>query len=217
MQRLIDNNNIILKAIIFDFDGVIAESVQVKTDAFKQLYSPFGKEIVEKVTKHHEANGGVSRYNKIKYYHKMFLDTELTSTGVNELASQFGEIVIDKVIKSPYVSGSVELIKKNYGKYKQFISTGTPTEEIKQILIKRQINHYFTEIFGSPQEKQYHIKQILFKYKLKSNELIFFGDSNTDFEAAQDANIKFILVKNKFNNDLSKDFKGTRIDNFVGL
>jgi len=163
------------------------------------------------------ANGGVSRFEKFKIYHKDLLNIELNDQNLQELSNQFSDLVVDRVIKAPYVSGSVELIKKNYGKYKQFISTGTPTEEIKQILIKRQINHYFTEIFGSPQEKQYHIKQILFKYKLKSNELIFFGDSNTDFEAAQDANIKFILVKNKFNNDLSKDFKGTRIDNFVGL
>jgi len=207
----------LIKAIIFDFDGVIAESVNVKTEAFASLYEPYGKQIVKKVVQHHLANGGVSRFEKFKIYHKDLLNIELNDQNLQELSNQFSDLVVDRVIKAPYVSGSVEFIKKNYGKYKQFISTGTPTEEIKQILIKRQLNHYFTEIFGSPQKKPYHIKQILFKYKLKSNELIFFGDSNTDLEAAQNANIKFILVKNKFNNNLSKDYKGKRIDNFVGL
>ena len=206
-----------LQVIIFDFDGVIADSVQTKTDAFVTLYKTHGKKIVDRIVEHHESNGGMSRIEKFKIYHKDLLNIELNDQNLQELSNQFSDLVVDRVIKAPYVSGSVEFIKKNYGKYKQFISTGTPTEEIKQILIKRQLNHYFTEIFGSPQKKPYHIKQILFKYKLKSNELIFFGDSNTDLEAAQNANIKFILVKNKFNNNLSKDYKGKRIDNFVGL
>ena len=59
-----------LKGIIFDFDGVVAESVQVKTDAFAYLYASHGKKIVSKVTEHHELNGGMSRFEKIKYYHK---------------------------------------------------------------------------------------------------------------------------------------------------
>ena len=57
-----------LKGIIFDFDGVIAESVQVKTDAFAALYAVNGKDIVKKVINHHEANGGMSRFEKIKHY-----------------------------------------------------------------------------------------------------------------------------------------------------
>ena len=63
-----------LKGIIFDFDGVIAESVQVKSDAFAELYKPYGTEIVKKVVEHHEANGGMSRYEKIRFYHGSFLD-----------------------------------------------------------------------------------------------------------------------------------------------
>ena len=39
-----------LKGIIFDFDGVIAESVEVKTDAFANLYQPYGDNVVNKVS-----------------------------------------------------------------------------------------------------------------------------------------------------------------------
>ena len=57
-----------IKGIIFDFDGVIAESIQMKTDAFATLYSDNGADIVQRVVSHHEANGGMSRFDKIKYY-----------------------------------------------------------------------------------------------------------------------------------------------------
>ena len=57
-----------LKGIIFDFDGVIAESVQIKSDAFASLYEQYGDNIVKKVIEHHEANGGMSRFEKIRLY-----------------------------------------------------------------------------------------------------------------------------------------------------
>ena len=217
MPPLIKQNKKIVKAIIFDFDGVIAESVQVKTDAFAELYSSYGKNVVEKIIKHHEANGGISRFEKIKYYHKTFINIVLTEKGIKALAERFSELVVNKVIEAPYVPGSLEFIDSNYEKYKQFISTGTPTEEIKQILKERKINHYFTGVFGSPEKKINHIDQILSTYKLKSNELIFIGDSKTDLVAAEKANIKFILVKNKFNVELSQDYDGHIINDFVGL
>ena len=63
-----------LKGIIFDFDGVIAESVQVKSDSFAALYKPYGLDIVKKVVEHHEANGGMSRFYKFRLYHESFLN-----------------------------------------------------------------------------------------------------------------------------------------------
>lgn len=41
-----------IKAIFWDFDGVIAESVNVKTEAFYNLYLPYGIEIAEKVRRY---------------------------------------------------------------------------------------------------------------------------------------------------------------------
>ena len=54
---------------VFDFDGVLADSVNIKTLAFYELYKEYGDSISSKVVEHHEANGGVSRFEKIKLYH----------------------------------------------------------------------------------------------------------------------------------------------------
>ena len=60
-----------IKAIIFDYDGVIAESVNVKTEAFAEMYKPYGESILKKVVSHHEANGGISRFEKFRIYHNL--------------------------------------------------------------------------------------------------------------------------------------------------
>ena len=56
------------KILFWDFDGVIKDSVEVKTQAFFQLFEPFGELVAEKVRKHHEAHGGMSRFDKFPIY-----------------------------------------------------------------------------------------------------------------------------------------------------
>ena len=206
-----------LKGIIFDFDGVIAESVQVKTDAFASVYEQYGDNIVKKVIEHHEANGGMSRFEKIKLYHESFLNKAITNEEIEDLANQFSKLVVRKVIDSPYVPGVFKYIQKCYEKYNLFISTGTPTDEMYQILGGREISKYFVEVYGSPDEKSTHISKIMSKYNYYPDELIFYGDANTDIDAAERANIPFVLIKNSFNEKLVEKFKGEIINNFIGL
>ena len=61
------------QAIIFDFDGVIAESGKIKTQAFAELYRPHGDEIVAQVVQFHTQNGGMSRYRKFRHFQEHFL------------------------------------------------------------------------------------------------------------------------------------------------
>ena len=131
-----------IKAIIFDYDGVIAESVNVKTEAFAELYRPYGKDIVQKVIKHHEANGGVSRYEKFKIYHKNYLREDIDQLEIDVLANKFSKLVLQKVIDSTYVTGVYDFISSNYQKYDFYISTGTPTGEIETILKQKSLRKF---------------------------------------------------------------------------
>ena len=66
-------------AIFFDFDGVIVDSVHIKTQVFYEMYLPYGKNIAKKAKQHHIENGGVSRFEKFKVYHKDFLGKTLNN------------------------------------------------------------------------------------------------------------------------------------------
>ena len=54
------------KAIIWDFDGVIKDSVDLKGEAFKKLFEDQKIDIKNKIYKHHNANGGLSRFKNFK-------------------------------------------------------------------------------------------------------------------------------------------------------
>ena len=181
-----------IKAIIFDYDGVISESVNVKTEAFAEMYSQYGKAIENKVVEHHLANGGMSRFEKFKIYHEKYLGQIINKSVIDELSKTFSNIVLQKVISAPYVKGAYEFLSKNYQKFDFHISTGTPTAEIDTILIEKNIRHFFKKVYGSPEKKTSHVSKILREYNYQKNEVVFIGDAIADRDAARKNGIEFI-------------------------
>ena len=59
-----------IDALFFDFDGVIADSVEVKTDAFAELFNDEGLEVQQKVIDHHRNHGGMTRREKFQHYYQ---------------------------------------------------------------------------------------------------------------------------------------------------
>lgn len=176
---------------VFDLDGVILESIDCKTRAFKDLYKNYGKEIQEKVERHHLQNGGISRFEKIKFYHKKYLNIELTDSEFRKLLDEFSRLSFNQILKSKYVKNVTSFIKQLKKKYSLYISTGTPTDEANLILKHKKIDLYFESIFGSPSTKKEHIEKILSKNNYENK--FFFGDALSDYEAAMHYNMKFIL------------------------
>ena len=191
-----------VNAIIFDFDGVVLESLNVKTNAFKKLYEPYGSDISKRVVEHHLENGGVSRFDKIKFYHNIFLGEDIDEKKIQKIAQKFSEIVLDEIIKVPFVDGAKQFIEDNYKRYLMFISSATPTNELNFICKQRKIAKYFQGIFGSPDSKSKHISSIITNYSLNNREIVFIGDSSSDLDAANTHNLTFIARLSGVSNNL---------------
>ena len=203
-----------IKNIFFDFDGVIAESVNAKTEAFKEMYLPYGVEVANKVLDHHLKHGGVSRFEKFKIYHKDFLNKEISNQDVDELAKEFSNLVLDKVINAEEVEGANYFIEKYASKLNFWIITGTPTDEIKIITNKRGITSHFIGIYGSPENKKHWTEYIIKKHDLVREEILFLGDATTDYDAAVHSNIHFGLREVEENKELFKNYNGLRFKDF---
>jgi phosphoglycolate phosphatase-like HAD superfamily hydrolase len=185
------------RAIIYDFDGVICDSVNVKTEAFAEMYKPYGDHIVSQVVNYHLLNGGISRYEKFKYFHYNFLGINLDNAQVGQMAEQFASLVMHKVIISEFIPGSFEFIKSRSENYLQFVCTGTPESEILEILDRRNLLSFFNGIYGSPQKKAGIIKRIASEFNIGTKEMIFFGDSMTDYDAALEMGVDFLGIINE--------------------
>ena len=201
-----------LKNFIFDFDGVILDSLDCKTEAFYQMYLPYGSEVAEKVKQYHILNGGISRFEKFKFWHREYLNIELSDKEVQNLAEQFSELVFDNVISSKPIPGAIEFIKKYSKQFNFYIISGTPDIEIKKICDAIRLSSHFKEILGSPTNKKEWCSYLKVKdYGISSSNTIFLGDALSDYEAAIENDFYFALREADYNeqifNNLEFDFK----------
>lgn len=186
-----------IEIIFFDFDGVIVESIDIKTNAFAKLFESEGKDAVKKVIDYHLRNMGVSRYDKFRYIYREILKRPLDDKRFEMLCNEFAAIVVDDVIEAPYVKGAREFLENGTSKYKCFIVSATPQREIEEILQKRNIRHFFKAVYGSPFKKMDAVKDILVKEAVEPVNAVYIGDALSDYIAAKDNSVNFIARINK--------------------
>jgi len=202
------------KIVFWDFDGVIKDSVKVKSRGYEKLFSQFGQEIVGRVKKHHELNGGISRFVKIPLYLSWAGQTPKPES-VQEYCDRFSALVQQAVIDSPWVPGVKEYLKSNHTRQCFILITGTPQEEIEQILQTLELTSFFKEIYGAPQKKVDVVYNVIKRLHFPPEQALVVGDSGTDLEAAEKNNVTFLLCCNKSNLSLQEKFSGPRFKELI--
>lgn len=206
-----------IKAIFYDFDGVIKESTDIKSKAFYDLYIEFGEAIAKQVEHYHIEHGGISRFEKIRYWHKTHLNIEISDKELEDWAKKFSDLVLKKVVESPYVKGALSTIQNLSNKYQQFIITGTPQNEIEQICDDLKISDLFKQICGSPTNKIKWCNQLIPQLGFANKEIVFIGDATTDYEASLHHNLHFILREHEENKTLFADKNVIKIKDLLSL
>jgi phosphoglycolate phosphatase-like HAD superfamily hydrolase len=199
------------QVIFWDFDGVIKDSVTVKSEGYEKLFSPYGMNVVEKVRQHHSLHGGVSRYEKIPLY-LSWTSTIGSPKRILDFCEQFSNLVQQAVIDSPWVPGVREYLQTNHTRQDFILITATPQHEIENILHALGIAHYFKEIYGAPKLKTEVVSEVLTRLHYSLEQALVVGDSTTDFNAAEKNNVSFLLRRTTFNQDLQKRFQGYSFD-----
>ncbi len=133
-------------AVIFDFDGVLVESVEIKTRAFARLFESYGPEVVERVVAHHRRHGGVSRFEKFRHYYNEFLSQPLSDDDMGVLACRFADLVVEEVTCAPLVPGAERFLIECSSKVPCFVVSGTPQDELREIVRRRRMTDYFRDV-----------------------------------------------------------------------
>lgn len=198
------------KSLVFwDFDGVIKDTLDIKADAFEELFLSYGPEVAGKVRQHHCSNGGVSRFKKIPIY-LQFAGIEVTEANANEFANRFSEIIFDRVIRSKWVPGVKPFLLARHFDQNFVLVTATPHDEITRVLQESGIFECFHSVFGAPQAKSDAIARILQELGSDPSDALMIGDTETDLKAANSNGIQFLLRLTHLNKDLETSFAGTK-------
>jgi phosphoglycolate phosphatase-like HAD superfamily hydrolase len=199
------------RLVFWDFDGVIKESVDVKTDAFSELFASYGEQVRQRVIDYHLANGGLSRHIKIAHALKHFIGVEPATDAVEAMATRFGDLVRQKVVQAPWVPGAEAFLRGNpYGQIFVLV-TGTPQTEMDWILEQLRLHGVFQDVYGAPTTKSDAVRDSLKRQQVRPAQSVFLGDSRTDFEAARACSVSFVLRETADASDQFRDYSGPRV------
>jgi phosphoglycolate phosphatase-like HAD superfamily hydrolase len=189
------------KVIIFDFDGVLVDSVNIKTEAFREIFKDYSRDIVEEFIRYHLLHGGISRYEKINYFYNSLLKIPVHKDAVDKKAYEFSKLVERKVISASYIRGAERFLCRFYQEKNLFVVSGTPQKELENIIERRKMRKFFVKVYGSPTRKDEALKEICSEYGYPYGDAVFVGDSIEDLNAAKCVGIDFVgigrFLKNK--------------------
>lgn len=211
-----------IKAMFFDFDGVIIDSTQVKTDAFYDLFLEFGENNALSARSYHLENQGVDRFKKLQHVFTNILHVDYSIEIQKEYSDRFSNMIFEKIIKCDFLPGIIEFLEILRKKsVKCFLLSATPNDELHKICFIKKIDIYFDKICGSPRSKVDHGKSIFSQFLFYNHEVNFFGDSSSDLYASDELGTKFVGVtyrnKSLFSQNINTilDFTSNNVKQFL--
>lgn len=183
------------KTIIWDLDGTLIDSNEIKTDGFRILFSEHENHMIEALIDYHEENGGVSRYDKIKFFYKKNYNEKISDRVLINLANNYSEIVMDN-LKNPNLLFNYS--KKLISEFKlpNVLVTASDQNEAIEVLEFHRIKNFFSKIYGSPTNKSENLKNVLIDYGLTNKDVVYIGDSINDLHFCNELSIDFIGINN---------------------
>lgn len=203
-----------VKVILWDFDGVIIDSMPIRDQGFRQVLKNFPLAKVDKLLNYHRANGGLSRYAKFRYFYEQILNQPMTEKQIATLAANFSVIMQQALTdKKLLISDSLTFIKKHYQRIAMYIVSGSDQTELRLLCGQLGIDQYFSGLYGSPIPKTQLVKKIIDQSPGPIESIVLVGDAINDYEAAKENGITFW----GYNNDRLKDRATVYVERFSQL
>jgi beta-phosphoglucomutase len=197
-----------LRAVIFDFDGVITDSESLHLRAFNKVLAQHNIEITEKVY-YKEYLGFTDRdcFESVASINKLGLDTEQINNLIKQKNVIFDELAGNEATIFEGVPQFLQMLTDN--KIRRAICSGALLADIQPILDKSQLGHFFEEIVSAEQIEKGKPDPEGFLLALKklnegsrnpiaAGECVVIEDSHWGLEAAIAAGMHTVAITNTY-------------------
>ena len=185
-----------LKLLIFDLDGTLADTAQDITDALNHSLEPFGeKKYSVEETKMMVGSGMTKFFSSLVLTLKGGDSPEAAELITRRFIDFYSEHMVDNTRLYPHVK---DTLSKLTG-HKMAVLSNKREGFSKKILDDLGILEYFDLLWGSDSVREkkpspISILDLIEKFGVSKEETVIIGDSNFDVEAGRAAGIKVIGV-----------------------
>ncbi len=174
-----------INLVLLDCDGVVLESVGGKSKLVLDLFSD-DEEKRRRIKGFHRNHPGMHREELFAHILKNIYDRSPDPSLITHLCWSFGRRCVKHMSDVDLVKGTWSFLKTHHEQVPIHVVSGTPQQELRQILKNHGIAKYFRSISGSPPEKTPRARHILADQNVPPEKTLFVGDAQEDMRAADD-------------------------------
>lgn len=179
--------------VVFDYDGVLTETGEVKVAAFRKLFAEHPRHL-DAIVRHHLDHLGVSRFEKFDWIYRELLGRPLDRPTRDRLGRRFSELVVGASSDCPEVAGATRCLEALHAEgVPLHVASGIPEEELTALITGRGWSPYFDGVHGSPRSKSEILGGILDRHAVAADRVVFVGDGWSDYQAARATGVRFVL------------------------
>ncbi len=191
----------VVKAVVFDFDGVILDSNGIKRQAYFGAVGsmfPGCEEIVDGILFESRPTPRKLTMTRIVEAIATIRPAQVGSVGaiVDILVDAYGREVDTGLLAAPFLPGALDALICLSARLPIYLNTLNPEDRILEVLRRRGIAQYFSGVFGSEKSKIENLSLVISKHG-PGPELVVVGDGVLDWESARVHQAKFIAVNMK--------------------
>ncbi|MEC8567810.1 MAG: HAD hydrolase-like protein [Pseudomonadota bacterium] len=180
--------------VVFDCDGVILQSNQVKSNAFAAALTGEPQSAIDAFVAYHKANGGISRYKKFAHYFEHMQPCQDAVPYIAQALERYAAIVQAELLTCPLIPGIEQYLQQlQQAGIRCAVNSGGDEQELHGVFAARKLAEYFQHIFGSPTGKQENMQRLKNLGFMQGNGVMF-GDSKSDWLAAQAFGLDFVFI-----------------------
>lgn len=186
-------------AIVFDCDGVLLDSNDLKIEAFKNVLrkANFEPLVVKKFSDIQISSFGTSRYQLFDRLLSGEFGVVPSTVTKEDLLDEFRSVIAEGYLTVSETEGMRALVTQWSTKLPLFVISGSDEIELQEVFRVRELKHLFLGIFGSPETKIENfvkVKRILYARGVVDPKILFVGDAEADVEAARHHNFDFLFI-----------------------
>jgi phosphoglycolate phosphatase-like HAD superfamily hydrolase len=193
----------VIRVVVFDFDGVLIDSNDVKYGTFLWLFpqDEQSQHVVRSILERHRES---SRYDLLRAIVAELEDDKHTPEGRESMVATLAERYSDTVEATLLARGvdpSLRVLLEELSREGRtlYVNSGTPLEPLRRLVNMLQLRPFFRDVYGCEGDKGENLRDVLTRERVMPYEVLAIGDGENDRRAANHVGCHFVGVRNPFN------------------